>query len=240
MFSPHLVAGTAAGVITALLLQPLDLIKVRFQVQDGVAVPMRYRGVVQAAGHIWRSEGPAGFYRGVVPAAWGSGASWGLYFFFYEGCKRRLARSPAGEGEQRLSTWQHMYAAWEAGTLTCLLTNPIWLVKTRLQLQTAAIGTRDARNYGGMVDALGSIAREEGLRGLYRGLAPALLLTSHGMVQVCACVGTWAGWQVTGGLRACVDCSYLWRGGGAVIRRCSMAEAMFLESRLVAAPAYFV
>jgi hypothetical protein len=37
--------------------------------------------------------------------------------------------------------------------------------------------------YRGVRDAFASILREEGPRGLYRGLLPALLLTSHGMVQ---------------------------------------------------------
>ena len=36
------------------------------------------------------------------------------------------------------TTPQNMYAAWEAGTITCFLTNPIWLVKTRMQLQAGS------------------------------------------------------------------------------------------------------
>ena len=154
MIPHYLVAGTCAGVITSILLQPLDLIKVRFQVQDGRNVPVQYRGVAQAAAQVWRAEGLPGFYRGLVPAAWGSGASWGLYFFFYENCKQRMTRrmetSGSPSGGVQLSTVQHMYAAWEGGTLTCLFTNPLWLVKTRLQLQTGSIGARDARNYAGM------------------------------------------------------------------------------------------
>ena len=159
--------GVGAGVVTSLLLHPLDVVKVRFQVQDGRSVAVRYTGVVQAAMAIWRAEGARGLYRGVVPACWGSGASWGLYFYFYEACKRRLAAGVApfgvrsgdvdgngsgGSGTRRvLSTTENMYAAWEAGTVTCCFTNPLWLVKTRLQLQDDAPGARATRSYRGML-----------------------------------------------------------------------------------------
>jgi solute carrier family 25 folate transporter 32 len=85
-----------------------------------------------------------------------------------------------------------MYASWEGGTITCLFTNPIWLVKTRLQLQRDVPGgggggaggpPAGPAPYRGMTHALRTIGAEEGLRGLYRGLLPALLLVSHGMVQ---------------------------------------------------------
>ena len=37
--------------------------------------------------------------------------------------------------------------------------------------------------YKGGIDAFRTIFREEGIRGLYQGLLPAILLTSHGAVQ---------------------------------------------------------
>jgi len=79
----------------------------------------------------------------------------------------------------RLSSPQLAYAAWEAGTITCLLTNPIWLIKTRMQLQTGA--TRAP--YASALHALTSIFREDGIPGLYRGIVPALFLTLHGVIQ---------------------------------------------------------
>ena len=122
----------------------------------------------------------------MAPALVGSGASWGLYFFFYEACKQRLRDGGSGGGggggggaPAALAPLQHAYAAWEAGTVTCLFTNPVWLVKTRMQLQTP--GARAP--YASMAHAFRSILRDEGFLGLYRGLAPALLLTLHGVVQ---------------------------------------------------------
>lgn len=38
--------------------------------------------------------------------------------------------------------------------------------------------------YKGMFDALNRIVREEGIRALYRGVLPALFLTSHGTIQL--------------------------------------------------------
>jgi hypothetical protein len=59
--------------------------------------------------------------------------------------------------------------------ITC--TNPIDVVKTRLQLQGEP-GSANARRYRGIAHAFATIARAEGagLRGLQRGLPPACLL----------------------------------------------------------------
>ena len=62
----------------------------------------------------------------------------------------------------------HMLAASEAGVLTLLMTNPIWVVKTRLCLQyDTNISLTDNKHYRGMVDGLAKIYKTEGVRGLY-------------------------------------------------------------------------
>lgn len=63
----------------------------------------------------------------------------------------------------------HMAAAAEAGILTLMLTNPIWVVKTRLCLQVNEPGVgSSSTNYKGMVDGLRKIYTQEGVRGLYK------------------------------------------------------------------------
>ncbi len=67
-----------------------------------------------------------------------------------------------------------MMAAAQAGVLTLAMTNPIWVVKTRLCLQyddprSKGSAVQDPKSsYRGMIDALYKISKYEGLRGLYR------------------------------------------------------------------------
>ena len=70
----------------------------------------------------------------------------------------------------------------------CLITNPIWVIKTRLQLQRATslrssaakaarrVSSTRASPYRGFTHAVAQIAKEEGFAGFYRGLLPSLLL----------------------------------------------------------------
>ena len=73
-----------------------------------------------------------------------------------------------------------------------LITNPIWVVKTRLALQHgggAKISSMSGNNnapYAGFFDAMGRIARTEGVAGLYKGFTPSLFLVSHGAIQFTA------------------------------------------------------
>lgn len=71
----HLLAGTVAGSVTTLALYPLDLIKVRYQVHEGIG--SAYTSLSAAFRTIHAREGLAGLYQGVAPALIASAASWG-------------------------------------------------------------------------------------------------------------------------------------------------------------------
>ncbi|BBN01553.1 solute carrier family 25 (mitochondrial folate transporter), member 32 [Marchantia polymorpha subsp. ruderalis] len=174
-------AGAVAGFATVVSLHPLDIVRTRFQVNDGrnASIPS-YKSTIHALSTIGRIEGLRGLYAGLTPALIGSSVSWGAYFLFYSNAKARYQGMVNGE----LGPVLHLISAVEAGSLVCLVTNPLWLVKTRLQLQAPGHGTQ--KPYTGVADALRSIVREEGLRGLYKGLGPGLLLVSHGALQFMA------------------------------------------------------
>ncbi|KAF8049654.1 hypothetical protein N665_2159s0005 [Sinapis alba] len=177
-------AGAVAGFATVAAMHPLDVVRTRFQVNDGrgfSALPT-YKNTAHALFSIARLEGLRGVYAGFFPAVIGSTLSWSLYFFFYGRAKQRYAR---GRDDHKLLTPPlHLASAAEAGALVCLCTNPIWLVKTRLQLQTPLHQTRP---YSGLLDAFRTIMKEEGPRALYKGIVPGLVLqVSHGAIQFTA------------------------------------------------------
>merc|ERR1711997_713685 len=85
---------------------------------------------------------------------------------------------------KQLSPGMHMLAASEAGIMTLVLTNPIWVVKTRLCLQYGVTNPPpNTTIYKGFIDALIKIRRDEGLPGLYKGFVPGIWGVSHGAIQ---------------------------------------------------------
>ena len=195
------------------ILQPLDLIKVRLQVQDGRGAN-EYRGVVHAVQRVVKEEGVVGLYRGLTPNLMAAGVSWGTYFFSYNQFKdffkrRVLSHLPPPSDPSappihvQLGPLTHLTCAAASGALATTLTNPIVMVKTRLQLQGKEVadaraaaaaaaaagggeGVLRSRPYTGMVDAFSRIVREEGFFSLYRGLGPSLVLVSNGSLQFMA------------------------------------------------------
>lgn len=176
----HLIAGMVAGAVSSALLLPLDLIKVHFQVYDRAGRP--FPSMLKGMQSIVQQEGYRGLYKGLTPALLANGVSWGGYFLFYEHAKNRYLRE-----QRQLTSVHHLLSAFEAGIIMVFLTNPLWLIKTRMQLQpgakaavasvaaAAAEATATATSMGkqvaytGLVHAVRTIVKEEGALGLYKG-----------------------------------------------------------------------
>ncbi|XP_011786525.1 PREDICTED: mitochondrial folate transporter/carrier [Colobus angolensis palliatus] len=178
----NLVAGVSGGVLSNLALHPLDLVKIRFAVSDGLELRPKYNGILHCLTTIWKLDGLRGLYQGVTPNVWGAGLSWGLYFFFYNAIKSYKTEGRA----ERLEATEYLVSAAEAGAMTLCITNPLWVTKTRLMLQYDAVTNSPHRQYKGMFDTLVKIYKYEGVRGLYKGFVPGLFGTSHGALQFMA------------------------------------------------------
>lgn len=196
-----MLAGSLAGMASKTILQPLDLVKVRLQVQDGTG-KNEYKGLYHGVRTIIAKDGFFGLYRGLAPNLMASGVSWGVYFFSYNHAKNfwrqhllhpspsaALSSSSSSSTSSssastlpRLGPLAHLSCAAFSGTLATFFTNPFSMVKTRLQLQGKEVNT-GARLYSGVFDAFFRIVREEGFLTLYRGIGPSLVLVSNGALQ---------------------------------------------------------
>jgi len=184
-------------MIVCTIFQPVSLIQTRFQVTAKAAVkaaqgsasslPYNYKGFMDALRTIVREEGVRALYQGLSPALLGNAASWGLYFAFYTEAKAQWLEHKVATrtleadryGNLELGAKEHILCATAAGWLTSLCTNPIWVLKTRMQVQSYGSEGR----YTSMADGARRIWQKEGVAGLYRGLVPSLFGVSHGVVQ---------------------------------------------------------
>ncbi|KAI0686375.1 mitochondrial carrier domain-containing protein [Cytidiella melzeri] len=116
---------------------------------------------------VMRDEGGArALYRGLIPTAMGVAPYVGINFAAYEALRGVI--TPPGKS----SVVRKLTCGALAGSVSQTLTYPFDVLRRKMQVTGMdALGVK----YNGAMDALFSIMRTEGIKGLYRGLGPNLL-----------------------------------------------------------------
>ncbi|KAG1671175.1 hypothetical protein FOA52_010111 [Chlamydomonas sp. UWO 241] len=169
-------SGLLAGGVTAFIMCPLDVLKTRLQV-GGAASPLAKAGIIGGLRQIAANEGARALYKGLTPSLIALLPNWAVYFTAYDFLKFYLVEQGAGWPTLAVQ----MGAASGAGLATLLVTNPLWVAKTRMQTQdlpSVRASTKRAP-YRGALHALYRIGADEGLAGLYAGIVPSLVGIAH-------------------------------------------------------------
>ncbi|XDC64691.1 hypothetical protein R6Z07M_015873 [Ovis aries] len=192
------VAGAIGGVCGVAVGYPLDTVKVRIQTEA------KYTGIWDCVRDTYHRERVRGFYRGLsLPVCTVSLVS-SVSFGTYRHCLAHICRVRYGSADAKPAKTDITLSGFASGLVRVFLTSPTEVAKVRLQTQTQAqqrrrpsasgpsvpsavpptcpvppAGPLPGPRFHGPLHCLATIAREEGLRGLYRGSSALLFRDGH-------------------------------------------------------------
>ncbi|XP_015595468.1 mitochondrial thiamine pyrophosphate carrier isoform X2 [Cephus cinctus] len=167
--SDYAIAGAVSGCVTRFLCQPLDVLKIRFQLQVEPITEhhvSKYQSMHQAVYLILKEEGISALWKGHIPAQLLSIVYGMSQFYSYHMFMKLSDRLPVDD-------WKHstsFVAGAAAGTVATITSFPFDTVRTRLVAQSS-----NHRVYQGILHSHQEILRAESYRGFFRGLWPTLL-----------------------------------------------------------------
>lgn len=177
----HFVAGGIGGMTGAILTCPLDVVKTRLQSDVYhtmynktpkskhffIRSAQHFKETGNVIGNIYKNEGARALFRGLGPNLVGVIPARSINFFTY-GASKEILSHHINQGEE--NTYIHLLSGINAGLVTSTATNPIWLIKTRLQLDKTK-----GKHYRSSWDCLKHVVKTEGFFSLYRGLTASYL-----------------------------------------------------------------
>lgn len=152
--------GAVAGLVSSMILQPLEVLKVNLILLPNQMKAVKSRGLFssfkEASLVIYRTEGTAGFFRGLTPAVIRSVTASSLFFYFLE----KIKNSVKTKIENRKLV--DFFSSATARTLSSVLSNPFTLMKTRA-------GMVGSDKYSNVWRNFKLIYKGEGLGGFFKG-----------------------------------------------------------------------
>lgn len=142
--------------------------------QCGLSTSVQSISIWQCLKHIVQTEGSRALFKGLGPNIVGVAPSRAIYFCAYSKAKNAwnaVGIIPAN------SPLVHIMSASCAGFVSASLTNPIWFVKTRLQLDSNANGKMT------VTECVKRIYESQGVRGFYKGITASYFGISETVIH---------------------------------------------------------
>jgi len=155
-------AGGFSALPTTLIMAPGERIKVLLQTQDAGGAK-KYSGPIDVVKKLFREGGVRSIFKGSLATLLRDVPGSMAYFGAYEGFKRLF--TPSGSSPNPLGIF---VAGGLAGVFNWLVAIPPDVIKSRYQ--SAPEGT-----YRGLADVTRVLLKEEGVKGLFKGVVPAML-----------------------------------------------------------------
>ena len=182
-FLEHFSLGAIAGGIGAFAVYPLDLVKTRMQNQRsgkaaaGAAV---YKGNIDCFRQVFAKEGFLGFYGGLAPQLVGVAPEKAIKLAVNDLLRDMFTNRDKVTGQHSIYFPLEVLAGCGAGASQVVFTNPLEIVKIRLQVQGETAQLLKAASATGEIPAThrrtaAQIVQELGLVGLYRGASACFL-----------------------------------------------------------------
>lgn len=176
----RLFCGGIAGITSVFLTYPLDIVRTRLSIQSASFAalgdrPKQLPGMWPTLVGMYKQEGgAAALYRGIIPTVAGVAPYVGLNFMTYEFVRKYLTP----EGDTNPSAVRKLLAGAVSGAVAQTCTYPFDVLRRRFQINTmSGMGYQ----YKSIGDAVTLIMRQEGVKGLYKGLVPNLLKVAPSM-----------------------------------------------------------
>ncbi|XP_032596360.1 calcium-binding mitochondrial carrier protein Aralar1 isoform X2 [Drosophila grimshawi] len=153
-----------AGATGATVVYPIDLVKTRMQNQrtGSMIGEIAYRNSWDCFKKVIRHEGVLGLYRGLLPQLMGVAPEKAIKLTVND-----FVRDNFTDKRGNIPVWGEVVAGACGGAAQVIFTNPLEIVKIRLQVAGEIAG-------GSKISAL-SVVRELGFLGLYKGAKACLL-----------------------------------------------------------------
>lgn len=173
------IAGGVSGAVTRAIAQPLDVLKIRFQLQlEPIRSGSKYSSVLQAISSIVREEGISALWSGHIPAQFLS-VTYGIIQFSTFERLSQASRNANPEFYLANKHWVHFTNGAIAATVATVLSFPFDTVRTRLIAER-----KTCKAYRGFLNAFTLMIKNEGSSALYKGIAPTIAqIAPHAGIQ---------------------------------------------------------